>query len=298
MADAQHPPEVDRIAASQKAIAARRARASLKRDLTTRVVTPQDILRRAVADAASPAGTMRVTDFLTALPAIGEGKRDRILTQLEISPVKRLGGLGVRQRRALGAWLDGRFPEPQPRSGRSRLLVLAGPTAVGKGTVATSVKQNHPEILLSVSATTRPARPGEVDGEHYYFVDDAAFDRMIAGGELLEHATVHNKYRYGTPRMPIERALAQGRTVLLEIDLQGARQVRAADSSATLVFLLPPSWDELVQRLVGRGTEDAEERSRRLRTAKVELAAQGEFDYRVVNDDVARAAAEVATLAR
>ena len=298
MADAKHPPEVDRIAASRKAIAARRARASLKRDLTTRVVAPQEVVRRAAAEPGSPAGTLRITDFLTALPAIGEGKRDRILAQLEISPVKRLGGLGIRQRRALGAWLDGRFPQPEPRGGRSRLLVLAGPTAVGKGTVAAAVRQNHPEILLSVSATTRPPRPGEIDGEHYYFVDDAAFDRMVAGGELLEHATVHNKYRYGTPRMPIERALDQGRTVLLEIDLQGARQVQDADPSATLIFLLPPSWDELVQRLVGRGTEDAEERSRRLRTARVELAAQGEFDYRVVNDDVTRAAAEVAALAR
>jgi guanylate kinase len=297
VADAKHPPEVDRIAASRKAIAARRARASLKRDLTTRVVTPQDVVRRAMDAPASAEGTLRITDFLTALPAIGEGKRDRILAHLEISPVKRLGGLGIRQRRALGEWLDGRFPQPAPRDGRSRLLVLAGPTAVGKGTVAAAVKQNHPEILLSVSATTRPPRPGEVDGEHYYFVDDAAFDRMIAGGELLEHATVHNKYRYGTPRMPIERALEQGRTVLLEIDLQGARQVRTADASATLIFLLPPSWDELVQRLVGRGTEDEEERTRRLRTAKVELAAQGEFDYRVVNDDVTRAAAEVARLA-
>ncbi|WEG10521.1 guanylate kinase [Microbacterium horticulturae] len=298
MADAKHPPEVDRVAASQKAIAARRARASLKRDLTMRVIAPQTVVARAIEDPTSAAGTLRITDFLTALPAIGEGKRDRILAQLEISPVKRLGGLGIRQRRALGVWLDGRFPQPGPRSGRSRLLVLAGPTAVGKGTVAAAVRENHPEILLSVSATTRPPRPGEVDGEHYYFVDDAAFDRMVERGELLEHATVHNKYRYGTPRMPIERALTQGRTVLLEIDLQGARQVRDAEPSATLIFLLPPSWDELVSRLVGRGTEDAEERSRRLRTAKGELAAQGEFDYHIVNDEVTRAAAEVAALAR
>ncbi|MBN9190245.1 MAG: guanylate kinase, partial [Microbacterium sp.] len=239
-----------------------------------------------------------VPEFLTAIPAIGEGKRDRILAQLGISPVKRVGGLGVRQRRALSAWLDDRLPEPRPRADRSRLIVLAGPTAVGKGTVAAHIKEHHPEILLSVSATTRPPRPGEVEGEHYFFVDDAGFDEMVASDALLEHATVHNKYRYGTPRAPIEEALAAGRTVLLEIDLQGARQVRAADPSATLVFLLPPSWDELVHRLVGRGTEDDEERARRLRTAKVELAAQAEFDYRVVNDSVPRAAAEVATLAQ
>lgn len=291
------PPEVDRAAASRRAVAARRARAALKRDVTTRVITPQELVRRAWADPASPAGTMRVTEYLTAIPAIGDGKRDRILADLGISPVKRLGGLGARQRRDLQDFLDKRFPEPTPRAGRSRLVVLAGPTAVGKGTVAAHIKEHHPEIHLSVSATTRPARPGEVEGEHYYFVDDDEFDRLIETDALLEHATVHNKYRYGTPRGPIEQVLADGGTALLEIDLQGARQVRAADPSATLVFLLPPSWDELVHRLVGRGTEDDEERARRLRTARVELAAQREFDYRVVNDEVSAAADQVVALA-
>ena len=298
MSDSRTPPDVDRVAASRRAVAARRERAALKKDVAMRVITPQELLRRALADPTSPAGAMRVPEFLTAIPAIGEGKRDRILRDLEISPVKRLGGLGSRQREDLRRFLDSRWPELRPRGGRSRLLVLAGPTAVGKGTVASYIKEHHPEIHLSVSATTRAPRPGEVDGEHYYFVDDAEFDRMIADGELLEYATVHNKHRYGTPRRPIEKALADGKTVLLEIDLQGARQVRKAEPSATLVFLLPPSWDELVHRLVGRGTEDDEERARRLRTAKTELAAQNEFDYRVVNDEVARAAAEVARLAQ
>jgi guanylate kinase len=298
MADSRTPPEVDRLAASRRAVAARRERAALKRDVTFRVISPQELLRRALAQPESAAGAMRAGEFLTAIPAIGEGKRDRIMAELQIAPVKRLAGLGARQRRDLFAFLDRRWPEPQPRAGRSRLIVLAGPTAVGKGTVAAHLKEHHPEILLSVSATTRSPRPGEVDGEHYFFVDDAEFDRMIGAGELLEHAVVHNRHRYGTPRRPIEKALAEGRTVLLEIDLQGARQVRAAAPDATLVFLLPPSWDELVQRLVGRGTEDDEERARRLRTARGELAAQGEFDYRVVNDDVARAADEVAALAR
>jgi len=298
MADSRTPPEVDRVAASRRAVAARRERAALKHDVAMRVITPQELLQRALDAPDAPAGAMRITEFLTALPAIGEGKRDRVLAELEIAPVKRLGGLGTRQRAALTAWLDGRFPPLQPRSGRSRLIVLAGPTAVGKGTVAAYIKDHHPEILLSVSATTRAPRPGEVDGEHYFFVDDAGFDALIADDALLEHATVHNAFRYGTPRAPIEKALAEGRTVLLEIDLQGARQVRAAAPDATLVFLTPPSWDELVNRLVGRGTEGPEERARRLKTAKVELAAQGEFDYRVVNDDVARAAAEIAALAR
>lgn len=263
-----------------------------------RVISPQALLRRALGDPESPAGAMRVTEFLTSIPAIGEGKRDRILADLGISPVKKLGGLGARQRVAMQGFLDDRWPEPGPREERSRLVVLAGPTAVGKGTVAAQIKAQHPEIHLSVSATTRPARPGESDGEHYFFVDDAEFDRLIADGELLEHATVHNQYRYGTPRQPIDDALAAGRTVLLEIDLQGARQVRAAEPSATLVFLLPPSWDELVHRLVGRGTEGAEERARRLRTARVELASQNEFDFRVVNEDVASAAREVVELVK
>lgn len=293
MGESRTVPDVDRVAASRKAIAARRARAALKRDIATRVITPQELLRRAWADPSSPAGTMRVPEFLTAIPAIGEGKRDRILADLAISPVKRVGGLGSRQRTALAEYLDRRLPEPHARPGLSRLIVLAGPTAVGKGTVADRIRTDHPDIHLSVSATTRAPRPGEVDGVHYRFVDDAEFDRLIADGELLEHATVHNRYRYGTPRAPIDAALSRGSTVLLEIDLQGARQVRESEPSATLVFLLPPSWDELVHRLVGRGTEDEEERARRLRTAKVELASQSEFDYRVVNADVAEAARQV-----
>jgi len=297
VSDAQRTvPEVDRAAAARRAVERRRARASVKRDLTMRVVTPQAVLRRATADADSVEGSMRITDFLLALPAIGAGKRDRILEELHISPVKRLGGLGARQRRALETWLDTRFPVPEPRGERSRLLVLAGPTAVGKGTVAAHIREHNPEIHLSVSATTRPPRPGEIDGVHYYFVDDTEFDRLIADDELLEYAVVHNRSRYGTPRAPIDAALAEGKTVLLEIDLQGARQVRRAEPAATLIFLLPPSWDELVHRLVGRGTEEAEERARRLRTAKVELAAQNEFDHLIVNEDVATAAREVVEL--
>ncbi|MFT4158330.1 MAG: guanylate kinase [Microbacterium sp.] len=289
-------PEVDRAAAARRAVERRRARASLKRDLTMRVVTPQKVLEHALADAESVEASMRVTDFLLALPAIGARKRDRILAELQISPVKKLGGLGVRQRAVLSEWLERRFPSPRPRNGRSRLLVLAGPTAVGKGTVAAHIREHAPEIHLSVSATTRPPRPGEIDGVHYYFVDDAEFDRLIADGALLEYAVVHNNSRYGTPRAPIDAALADGKTVLLEIDLQGARQVRRAEPSSTLIFLLPPSWDELVHRLVGRGTENDEERARRLKTAKIELAAQHEFDHLIVNEDVATAAAEVVEL--
>ena len=187
-------------------------------------------------------------------------------------------------------------PHATSHERRSRLVVLAGPTAVGKGTVASEVRRTHPEVWISVSATTRKPRPGEENGVHYWFVSDEEFDAMVERGDLLEWAVVHKAARYGTPRGPVELALASGHPAMLEIDLQGARQVRDAEPSATLIFLLPPSWDELVHRLVGRGTEDAEERARRLRTAKVELAAQNEFDHLIVNEDVATAAREVVDL--
>jgi len=180
----------------------------------------------------------------------------------------------------------------------SRLVVLAGPTAVGKGTVASAVRQDHPEVYLSVSATTRKPRPGEVHGVHYWFVSDDEFDRMIAAGELLEWAVVHKVARYGTPRRPVEEALAAGRPAMLEIDLQGARQVRETMPGALFVFLAPPSWDELVRRLVRRGTETAEERERRLGTARVEMAAETEFDVTIVNSEVHQAVAELVDLMR
>ena len=177
-----------------------------------------------------------------------------------------------------------------------RLTVLAGPTAVGKGTVSAQVRTRYPWVWLSVSATTRPPRPGEVEGIHYLFVSPERFDQMVAGDELLEWAVVHGRHRYGTPRGPVDQRLAAGVPVLLEIDLAGARQVRAAMPDARFVFLAPPSWDELVRRLVGRGTEGAAERERRLATARVELAAEPEFDHVVVNDDVRRATDELVAL--
>ena len=181
----------------------------------------------------------------------------------------------------------------EPVDAQRRLTVLAGPTAVGKGTVSAAVRRLYPQVWLSVSVTTRAPRRGEVDGVHYHFVDDAEFDRLVAAGELLEWAVVHRRARYGTPRRAVEEALEQGRAALLEIDLQGARQVRQSMPEARFVFLAPPSWEELVRRLVGRGTETPEERERRLATAKEELAAEPEFDVTIVNDDVERATAEL-----
>jgi guanylate kinase len=179
-----------------------------------------------------------------------------------------------------------------------RLIVLAGPTAVGKGTIASYIRTHFPQVYLSVSMTTRAPRPGEVDGVHYLFVADEEFDRLVAAGQFLEYAVVHGQAKYGTPRGPVERALASGRDALLEIDLQGARQVKAMMPDALFVFLQPPSWGELVRRLEGRGTESEGEREVRLRTARDEMAAREEFDVVIVNDDVSRASEALVALFR
>jgi guanylate kinase len=147
------------------------------------------------------------------------------------------------------------------------------------------MRAHHPEIWLSVSATTRFPRPGEVDGVHYSFVSDEVFDRLVAEGGLLEWARFAG-HRYGTPRAPVEAKLAAGVPVLLEIELQGARQVRASVPDALLVFLTPPTWDELVRRLTGRGTEEPAVIEKRLATAREELAAEHEFDVTLVNTSV------------
>ncbi len=180
---------------------------------------------------------------------------------------------------------------------RGRLVVLAGPSAVGKSTVVRLLRSRVPDLLFSVSATTRDPRPGEVDGEDYHFVGRAEFDRMIDAGDLLEWAEIHGGLqRSGTPAAPVRDALAAGRPVLVEVDLAGARAVRAAMPEAVLAFLAPPSWEVLVDRLTGRGTESEDVVTRRLETARTELAAQHEFDTVIVNDDVDRACDELVSL--
>lgn len=292
------PPPVDRVAASRAAVAARRGRAAVKHAVATRQRSAVSVLDTAWSepDAAAEA-TLRVRELLTSVPTLGPTRTAKVMAELQIADSKRVGGLGSRQRDRLRDWLLARESRGSDTA-RAKLVVLAGPTAVGKGTVSTFIRENYPEVHLSVSATTRAPRPGEVEGVNYFFVDDEEFDRLVERGEMLEWATVHNAFRYGTPRRPVDDNLAEGSSVLLEIDIQGARQVKAAMPQAVLVFLLPPTWDELVRRLIGRGTEGPAEQKRRLETARVELAAQHEFDFRVVNGDVAVAAEEVVDLMR
>lgn len=180
---------------------------------------------------------------------------------------------------------------------KPHLTVIAGPSGVGKGTVVKELKRKYAEPFYSVSLTTRPPREGEVNGEDYHFVTDEQFDKMIADDGFLEWALVHKTHRYGTPRQPVEEALAAGRPAILEIDLDGARQVKAHKPDALMVFLEPPSWEELSQRLIGRGSETDEQIARRLETARIEMAAKDEFDKIVINDDLAKAVEEVALLA-
>jgi guanylate kinase len=178
----------------------------------------------------------------------------------------------------------------------SKLAVIAGPTAVGKGTVVRKVLELDPSVKLSVSATTRSPRPGEVDGVDYFFWTNSQFDEAIDSNQLLEYAVVHGENRYGTPREPIERALSGGSKVILEIDIQGATQVKAAMPDALSIFIAPPSWNELVRRLNGRGTESPEQQAKRLETAVVELAAADSFDFTVINDEVDKCALKVLDL--
>jgi len=171
-----------------------------------------------------------------------------------------------------------------------KLIVFAGPSGVGKGTLLRSLLDKHPDLYLSISATTRPPRPGEINGHHYYFVSRDRFETMVAEGQLLEWAEFAGNY-YGTPRQPVERAIAEGKFVVLEIELEGARQVRKTFPEGMQIFILPPSEEELERRIRARGQDSEAAIARRLQRAKAEIAAADEFDLKIINDDFDRAIA-------
>lgn len=183
-------------------------------------------------------------------------------------------------------------------SNYGKLIVLSGPSAVGKGTIAKYIIDNYPGFHLSVSSTTRPPRTGEVDGQAYFFRTEQEFLEDVENSKLLEWATVHGNYHYGTPREPVERAISEGKVVLLEIDVQGAFQVKSSYPGALLIFVKPPSFEDLATRLDARGTETPEDKLNRLSTAKQELLRAADFDFVVVNDQVARCAQEVVDLSQ
>jgi guanylate kinase len=288
--------EFDAHAQSKRAVALRQARAQLKKDIKSGKRHPMDVFDQGVERENQVVKGLRVDWFLRSLPGWGDTKAQRFLTDLDINPRLTLGGLRIRQQVAFRRKLAGVVGGVATKGGAGSIVVVAGPTAVGKGTINRLIVESNDDIDMSVSATTRPPRPGEVDGVDYHFVDNERFDQMIELGQLLEWATVHGEHRYGTPQAGVESQRDAGKTVILEIDVQGARQIRSRLPDALFIFIAPPNFDELAKRLAGRGTESAEEQSRRLATATMEMAAKDEFDAVVVNDVVEKAAEKVVDL--
>lgn len=289
------PTELSRLGASR-----RTARAELKKDIARGKYALVALLDEASEVGADPVlSGLRVSWFLSSIPGVGVHKTTDILHRLGISPRATVGGLRVRQRAAFRAEVSRLQRKYLPHT-RGVLIILVGPTAVGKGTIVSWITSRFPEFVASVSATTRSARPGEKDGTHYFFLDNNRFDTLVASKALLEWATVHGGHRYGTPRLPVDEKLDLGYHVILEIDIQGFRQVRrkmARSVRLLSVFVEPPSFEELERRLLGRATEDSKTRQRRLETARGELAAKHECDHIVVNDEVERAAKSIVDLA-
>jgi guanylate kinase len=269
------PPKLSaeqRQAALAKAALSRKRRSEIKAQVKNSVMTIDDVLELAVTDEAI--GKMRVKELLESLSGVGKIRVVSLMERLNISPTRRIQGLGRHQVKELRQ----EFMKPDMTIKPGRLVVLSGPGGVGKSTVAKKLREAD-DFWVSVSATTRKPRVNELHGKDYFFVSDEEFASMISNDDFLEWAEFAGN-RYGTPQKQVEEALAQGRNVLLEIEIAGAKP------QSLLVFLEPPSWEELVARLEGRGTDGAERRAERLALAQEELAAAAFFDVVLVNDQV------------
>lgn len=276
----QQPPQLtpeERARALEVAKASRRERAAAKAEIHKGALSFSAFLE--LADSNEVLAKMRVIELLESMPGYGKIRAQALMDKFAISPTRRVKGLGRHQRVALLKEFE--IPSSQPRG---RLLVLSGPGGVGKSTVAKALR-NQPGFWVSVSATTRAPRFNEIHGVDYFYYSNEEFDQAIANDEFLEWAEFAGN-RYGTPRKAVEDALAAGTHVLLEIEIAGAQQVRAHSAEAILVFLEPPSWEELVSRLEGRGTDSPERRAARLALAQEELAAASLFDSVIVNTQV------------
>ena len=265
-----------RAAAGVKAVASRRERAAVKAQLASGEIGIFDVIN----DGRESIQRMRVRELLDAAPGIGLRRTFTIMTKAGISETRRIGGLGSHQLQKLRSEMILNKVPVSPGA----LIVMSGPGGVGKSTI-TSYLRNHPAIWVSVSVTTREPRENEKDGYDYHFVTEEKFDQLIAQNNLLEWAEFAGN-KYGTPSAPVMKALEEGHSVLLEIEISGAKQVKKKLPEAVLVFLEPPTWEELVSRLEGRGTDSPERRAARLALAQEEMAQASFFDKVLINDQV------------
>jgi len=277
----------ERAAAGAKAIEARRERALVKEKLATGEISIFDLFR----DERYCILRMKLFDALISVPGVGQKRVDTIFERTGISKRRRIGGVGAKQVDLLRK--EFLLMKTPPAIGK--LIVVSGPSGVGKSTITNLLKTNK-NFWVSVSATTRAIRAGEIANQDYLFVSNDEFDRMIDRNEFLEWAQFTGA-KYGTPIKPVEQALSKGLNVVLEIELNGARQIRKNSPSAMLVFIEPPSWAELENRLVNRGTESAHSLEQRLEKAKEELKAASEFDFVLVNSNVEQVVEELVSLA-
>lgn len=286
------PPKLtpeQRAAALDAAKQARRSRSDVKEQVRTGQLKLLQVIELASTNEAI--AKMRVSELLESMPGVGKVRATSILDRLGISGTRRIQGLGVLQLQKLKK----EFTPPTGAIRPGKLFVLSGPGGVGKSTI-TKALADHPEFWVSVSATTRTPRSGERDGVDYFYISVEEFDRRINANEFLEWAEFAGN-KYGTPANAVKEKLSKGLNVILEIEIDGARQVRKSSEDAKLIFIAPPSWEELVKRLEGRGTDSVERRNERLKLAQEEMAAQSEFDYVVVNDQLERVIAELVSLA-